>query len=267
METNSINQALLEDIWQKIPSEEKKQVASQAQSNAISAIVVLIMFGWAMAIGMREQWFFWGTFLVVPFAFQVATSKAWHARKPKLIVEYAAARATASYYAQQVTGERRSPSLQFKGLLERPFEANVQMEHELSHETPEEPTGPVPVWVTLFPDCVVMFSETPFGSRREFAHSIFEDLSASSESPDEDFGGQKRLTISVRDETGVEHLWVLTSKHSAHLSACERKLLQAIERRNTLAEEASLASQHSLRHEAASSLDAQPVIDSSPSAP
>jgi two-component system sensor histidine kinase PilS (NtrC family) len=55
METNSINQTLLEDIWQKIPPEEKKQVASQAQSTAISAIVVLIMFGWAMAIGMRER--------------------------------------------------------------------------------------------------------------------------------------------------------------------------------------------------------------------
>lgn len=256
METNSINQALLEDIWQKIPPEEKKQVASQAQSTAISAIVVLIMFGWAMAIGMREQWFFWGTFFVVPFAFQVATSKAWHVKKPKLIVEYAAARTTACFYAQQVTGQRRSPSLQFRGLLERPFGAHVQMERELSNETPEEPTGPVPVWVTLFPDCVVMFSETPFGSRREFAHSIFENLSASSESPEEDFGAQKRLTISVHDETGAEHRCVLTSTHSAHLSACERKLIQAIERRTTLAEEASLASHHNLRHEAQASLDA-----------
>ncbi len=130
------------------------------------------------------------------------------------------------------------------------------MERELSNDTPEEPTGPVPVWVTLFPDCVVMFSETPFGSRREFAHSIFEDLSASSESPEEDFGAHKRLTISVHDETGAEHRWVLTSTHSAHLSACERKLLQAIECRITLAEEASLASHHNLRHEAQASLDA-----------
>jgi hypothetical protein len=130
------------------------------------------------------------------------------------------------------------------------------MEHEISDETPEQVASPVPVWVTLFPDCVVMFSETPFGSRREFAHSIFEDLSAYSESPEDDFGDQKRLILSVNDETGADHRWVLTSTHSAHLSACERKLLQAIERRKTLAEEASLASHHALRHEAQASLDA-----------
>jgi hypothetical protein len=209
-----------------------------------------------MAIGMREQWFFWGTFLVVPFAFQVATSKAWHVRKPKIIVEYTAARATACFYAQQVTGQRRSPSLQFKGLLAHPFPANTTPEHEISDETLEESTGPVPVWVTLFPDCLVMFSETPFGSRREFAHSLSEDLSASSDSPEEEFGDDKRLTISVHDEMGAEHRWVLTSKHSAHLSACERKLLQAIERRNTSTERTSSKGRYSLRHEAQASLDA-----------
>jgi len=256
METNSLNQALLEDVWQKIPPEEKREVASQAQSTAISALVVLIMFGWAMAIGMRYQWFFWGTFLVVPFAFQVAPSKAWHVRKPKLIVEYTAARASACFYAQQVTGERRSTSLQFRGLLARPFPAGTPPEHVFSDETPEENTGPVPVWVTLFPDCLVMFSETPFGSRREFAHSLSEDLSASSDYPAEEFGDDKRLTISVHDEMGAEHRWVLTSQHSAHLSACERKLLQAIERRNTSTERTSSKGRYSLRQEAQASLDA-----------
>ena len=255
METNSVNEALVEDIWQKVPPEEKKQVASQAQSTAISATLVLIMFGWAMAIGMREQWFFWGTFLVVPFAFQVATSKAWQVKKPKLIVEYAAARATGCFYAQQLTGRNRSPSLQFKGMLDRQFAQDLQGEDDPFGETLDEIPGPIPVWVTLFSDCLVIFSETPFGARREFAHTIYEDLSVSTETPEEDFGDARRLILTIRDEPGSERRWILTSTHAAFIPACERKLLQAIEKRNRLAEEeASRESPRPVEREAQATL-------------
>jgi hypothetical protein len=249
METNSVNEALLQDIWQKIPSEERAAVVSQAQSTAISTILVVLMFGWAMAVGMREQWFFWGTFLIVPFAFQVATSKAWHSLKPKLIVEYTAARAAACFYAQQANGEYLVPQAQFKGVLEHAGSENPATEEELSPDRPDEPRGPVPVWITLFPDSLIMFSETPFGSQREFAHHFSEDISVGTEELDEDFGGLRRLIISVRDETGEERRWGLTSKYNAQLTACQRKLLSAMERRQALAEETALAKQNAIKQE------------------
>jgi len=249
METNSVNEALLQDIWQKIPPEERAEVGSRAQSTAISSILVILMFGWAVAVGMREQWYFWGTFLIVPFAFQVATSKAWHALKPKVIVEYTAARATACFYAQQANGRDLLPTAQFKGLLERQFSDDKQTESDLSEENPEEPRGPVPVWVTLFPDSLVMFSETPFGSQREFAHSTSEDISVSTDEMEEDFGNQRRLMISVRDANGAERRWALTSKHAAQLTICQRRLLNAMEKRQILMERTALAKQNAIKQE------------------
>ena len=256
METNSVTEALLLDIWQKIPPEEKKELASRAQSTAISTVLVVLMLGWAMAVGMREQWYFWGTFLIVPIAFQVATSKAWHALKPKLIVEYTAARATACFYAQQAKAAHMVPSVQFKGLLERQFSDDQQSESDISPDSAEEPRGPVSVWVTLFPDSLVMFSETPFGSQREFAHALAEDLSVTTEEMEDDFGDQRRLMISVRDVAGAERRWVLASKHAAQLSICQRRLLSAMERRQTLLEQASRAKQNAIKQEIQAALGA-----------
>ncbi len=267
METNSVNQALLQDIWQKIPQEEKNEAASRAQSTATSTIFILLMFGWAMAVGMREQWYFWGTFLIVPFAFQVATSKAWHAQKPKFLVEHTAARAAACFYAQQCDGKHLVPSVQFRGLLERPSSEERHIdtdqrtdeeqlsEADTSGNEIEEVQGPVLVWVALFPDSLVIFSETPFGSQREFAHNTSEEISVSADDMEEDFGNQRRLAISVRDETGVEKRWVLSSKHDAHLALCQRKLLKAMERRQTLIAQAALAERNAAKHEALASLE------------
>jgi hypothetical protein len=256
MATNSGNQALLQDIWQKIPPEEKSAIVSRAQSTAISAILVLLMFGWAMAIGMREQWYFWGTFLIIPFAFQIATSKAWHSLKPKLIIEYTAARATACFYAQQANGQKLLPTLQFKGFLERQLSDNQPTESDLSEEMLDRQPGPIPVWVTLFPDSLVIFSETPFGSHKEFAHSISEDISVGSEATEEEFGEPRRVSISVRDEAGAERRWILTSTHATQLTACERKLQQSIERRNALLEQHALARQAAVKQEVQAALEA-----------
>ncbi len=231
-------------------------MVSKAQSTAISTILVVLMFGWAMAVGMREQWFFWGTFLIVPFAFQVATSKAWHSLKPKLIVEYTAARAAACFYAQQANGHYLVPQAQFKGLLEHAGSEDQPPQEDLSPDGPHEPRGPVPVWITLFPDSLVMFSETPFGSQREFAHHFSEDISVTTEELEEDFGGQRRLMISVRDETGEERRWGLSSKHTAQLTACQRKLLSTMERRQAMAEQTALAKQNAIKQEIQAALEA-----------
>jgi hypothetical protein len=148
------------------------------------------------------------------------------------------------------------PQAQFKGLLERQFSDDQQPESDLGAQKEEEPRGPVPVWITLFPDSLVMFSETPFGSQREFAHRFSEHVSVSTEEMEEDFGDQRRLMLAVRDETGAERRWVLTSKHTSQLSACQRKLLSAMERRQALAEQASRAKQNAIKEEIQAALGA-----------
>jgi hypothetical protein len=255
MATNSENQALLDDVWQKIPAEEKQQVLSEAQTTGISTALIFVMFGAAIAMGLKEPWYFWGAFAVVPFLFQVASAKAWNIGKPRAIVHYTAARATAVYYAHNARGEELIPSLQFKGTLSREVnEEELFTPHSFTQGEAEERREPVPVWVTLFPDAFVIFSETPFGSRKELACSIYDDLSIRGEGFDEDSGEQKKLTISLRDNERADQRWSLTSHHTGNLIACERKLQSALERRDFTREQALHAQKTALEHEAQAAL-------------
>lgn len=250
METISENQALLDDVWQKIPPEEKQAVFTDAQTIGISTALILIMFGAAIAIGLHQPWFFWGSFAVVPFLFQVASAKAWNMAKPRVIVHYTAARATAVYYAQQVGGQNLLPSLQFKGILSREVsEEELEKNDSFMQEEGEERRPPVSVWVTLFPDSLVMFSETPLGSRKELACSIFEELSIGTDVGDEDSGEQRKLTISLRNDEGAEQRWILTSSHTGNLVACERKLQSALEKRNFALEQSAQAKKAAIEQE------------------
>jgi hypothetical protein len=128
-------------------------------------------------------------------------------------------------------------------------EEELENNDSFLHEEAEQSRGPVPVWVSLFPDSLVMFSETPLGSRREFACSIFEDISIGTEGGDEDSGEQRKLTISLRNAAGAEHRWTLTSQHIGNLAACERKLQSAIEKRNFLLEQSAHAKKAAIEHE------------------
>lgn len=248
METNSANDALIADVWQKIPPEDKKALASEAQSTAISAVVVFMMFGWGIAVGFKQPWYLWGSFCIVPFLFQILCRKAWNSIKPRAIVEYTAARATATHYASRAQGQELIPSLQFKGTLERELsDGFAEQDSALAHELNPESRGPVPVWVTLFPDSVVMFSETPRGAKRELACSLFEELSVTSEGFDDDALDQRKLLFSLRGPDGIEHRWTLRSSHISQLTACERKLQNSIERRNIILEQAAQAKQKAIK--------------------
>ncbi len=248
METNSENDALLADVWQKIPPEDKKALISEAQSTAISAVVIFLMFGWAIAVGLKQPWYLWGSFCVIPFLFQVLSRKAWNSIKPRAIVEYTAARATATHYASWANGRELLPSLQFKGTLEREISDEVaEQESFLALDPGLAGRGPVPVWVTIFPDSVVMFSESPRGAKRELACSIFEDLSVTSEGFDDDALDQRKLVFALRGPEGVERRWTLKSPHISQLTACERKLQNSIEKRNILLEQAAQTKQTAIK--------------------
>lgn len=245
METPPEKQVLLDDVWQKIPPEEKLQLLARAQSTGISTIFVLLMFTGSMAVGLKSPWIFWGSFFAVPFVFQMAAAKSWRIVKPKAVVEYTAARATASVYANQVHGHDLNPTLVFKGTLERSSQEEGDLSADTFIEEDVMPRGPVPVWVTLFPDSLVMFSESPHGSRKEFACSIFDELTISSEGMDDITNPDKRILVALKNKAGDESQWTLRSDYPASLVACERKLHSAIEKRNFLMEQTAQAKRNS----------------------
>jgi hypothetical protein len=84
-----------------------------------------------------------------------------------------------------------------------------------------------------------MFSEQPSGARREFAHSIFDFASVSSEGLDDASAAEKKIILNIRSRAGGENRWALSSDQLASLVVCERKLQGALERRDFILQQAA----------------------------
>jgi hypothetical protein len=243
METSLENNPLMDDVWQKIPPEEKVLLISQAHGAGISTLFVFLAFTGAIAVGLKMPWMFWGSFFLVPFVFQVASVRSWNVIKPRAIVQFTAARATTSIFAKHARGQDLNPTLIFKGALSRET-SEESSENSLLHQ--DDYRGSVPVWITLFPDSLVMFSEQNGGARREFAHSIFDFASVSSEGLDDPSVTEKRILLEIQTRGGNQIRWNLTSAQLASLVVCERKLQGALERRDFILQQTAQAKRGSL---------------------
>lgn len=231
-DTSSQSSPLLADIWQKIPPKDKVKLIAEAQSTGISTCLVLFSCAAAIAVGLKMPWAFWGTCFVLPFAFQLSSARAWRTVKARVVVEHTAARSTACWFAKQAQGQDLNPSLVFKGKLERIIDENVRKDSETWLDRFED-TQPIAVWITLFPDSFVMFSETPRGARKEFACSLYEELAVSSEGFEDEPGAPRKVLLSLTRGETVSN-WSLTSEDGASIIVCERKLQSSIDKRNFL---------------------------------
>lgn len=208
------------------------KLIARAQSTGISTCLLLFSCAAAIAVGLKMPWAFWGTCFVLPFAFQLSSARAWRTVKARVVVEHTAARSTACWFAKQAQGQDLNPSLVFKGILERIIDENVTKDSETWLDRFED-TQYIAVWITLFPDSFVMFSETPRGARKEFACSLYEDLAVSSEGFEDEPGSPRKIRISLTRGERVSN-WSLTSDDGASIVVCERKLQGSINKRNFL---------------------------------
>lgn len=231
---------LVADIWQKIPPKEKVYLISRAQAHGLQVCLVVFTLAAAVAVGLKMPWAFWGSCFTLPFVFQLASARAWGSVKARVLVEYSAARSTACWYAKQVRARELNPTLVFKGTLERAAQDGSAV-NESAWAAEFHDRGPVSVWVTLFPDSIVMFSETPRGARNELSFSLLDDFSATPEGFDDEPGAPRKIAIAHAQDGGVRNL-TLTSEDGASIVVCERKLQIAIERRNAILAEAEAVS-------------------------
>lgn len=232
--------AVAAEVWQKIPPEEKVTVIAKAQATGISTCLIIIALSACAAVGLKNPWFFWGMFFALPFAFQLASFKAWQMERVRVMGLYATVRASATWFASQARGRNFSPTLIFKGLLQKEV-GNEEVSKTEAWLDDERETGPVAVWVTLFPDSIVIFSEQPGGARKELACTFFDTLNMSSEGFEEESDSAQRLFLSLERKSGLVSNWTLTSESKASLLVCERKLRQAIAKREYQREQALAA--------------------------
>ncbi len=219
--TQEASGGLAEDIWGRIPPEERLEIMASAQAKGVQASLMLLLMGFSVAIGFKVPWILFGTILLMPFAFQIMSAKAWHLVKARPMLEYATARATSRLYAYHAGAHDLTPGLIFRAELEPVLQADEQ--DELSDELSEEPVAK-PVWVSLYPDTMVIIAEGPQGARLELGHSLFQNFSITAEGFDElEESSAKKLSIEVESHPGAVSRWNLASRYPATLLACERR--------------------------------------------
>lgn len=228
----------LEGIWEMIPPEERLEVLASAQARGLEACLMLLLMAFSAALGLRNPWVFFASLLVMPFAFQSVTNRAWRLVKALPMLEYATARTSARVYAQIAGSGHADPRLMFRAFLEPAIRDDYPDEAL-------ERTSQKPVWVSLFPDTLVIASESREGARLELAHNIFGNFSISADGGEEGDESQvRKLTIEVESHPGKVSRWHIASPHPTKLFACDRlarALIEKHERMRKVEEERRLA--------------------------
>jgi len=242
MSDDENSQAQFERTWQKVPQEERRELLARSQAKALEVCSIVAVFGCTAAFGLAMPWILLGVATLLPVLFQVVVARMWIEIKPQTIARYFVAGRTAMRYAEIFSSSNPTLKTMFRGTLQQLEEASDQIDPEFAAEYAEETTTqatlPKEVWICLFPDTLVMFSENPGGAKLEFIHSILEDFSAVLETPEGLNGAPlpSRLFIEVADNIESHTKWLVTSPHPSCLSTCERKIRFLIQRAQTTEE-------------------------------
>lgn len=208
------------ELWRQIPPEEKFGLMSKAHARATWAILITIFAAASLAIGFQEISIFWGAFIVSPLIFQLAASRSWRGLKPRLMLEYLAARSAARRYAFTCDARDLTLRLIFKGMVEEQYDKEHLSE---ALEAMVENTKRAEVWVALFGDAVVMMSEHKGGARAKLSHLLNEKLQI--ESVGEDYSSERQLILSSTEKNrGDEPKLKLTSRYPAALLVFEKQI-------------------------------------------
>jgi hypothetical protein len=233
-------------IWQKVPQEERTAILSRAQSRAVEVCALLAIFSCAAAFGLHVPAIALGAAACLPLVYQVVVARTVLDIKPQTVARYFMATRTATQYAQALHSCEPTPKALFRGILQPIPEEAEDINPDFAEEYAEERMATVPdpkeVWISLFPDTLVMFSENQEGARLEFNSPILHDFSITLDSP-EDLSGNPlphQLVIETTNASAVPKRWLLTSPHTSSLLACERKARFFAQRAQTLADQPPL---------------------------
>lgn len=215
------------EIWRMIPPEEKLSVMAAAHARGVLTAGITIVVAATVAIAFQVDWIFFGALILSPFIFQFASSKAWRGFRPRMMLEYLAARAAARRYAFAARAKELELQLLFRGTMEQVFDREQEMEKleaTIAHNKETE------VWIALFRDAVILMSEKPGGAKLEFGSLINDKLAIEGINPDGAEGEytinrEVMLTAQARGEKVRKKIKV-TSDYPAALVVFERKLLE-----------------------------------------
>lgn len=212
------------EIWRQIPPEEKVELMSQAHSKGVFAAFMAIVIACTLAVGFKVSLLMWASFLMSPFIFQLSAGRAWKSLRPRLMLEYLAARSAARRYAFTAKSKDLGLSLIFKGKIERIYkEDSVNQALEAAFQNNKETTA----WIALFNDAVVVMSEKIGGAKLEFAHLVDSKLQVDVEKSEADghLSDNCKVLLTSAARGKVDGATVkLTSKYPAAMLVFAQRL-------------------------------------------
>jgi hypothetical protein len=219
----------LNDMWQKVPEEERRDLLLRAQASAMEACALTAVVGCAAAFSLHAPVLVLCVALLLPVLFRVISIKLCVRMKPQTLLQYVVAAIASKRYAAATISKDTSLKLIFRGSLESvPLDDSApETAPEVSEEDARSNSTTVrDVWISLFPDSLIMISEGDNGAHLEFAHSTLEDFVValdSSENTESD-SAMRRLLIQTGNEEQITGRWVLSSPYPSMLVECERKI-------------------------------------------
>lgn len=211
----------ISDIWRNVPPEEKFEMMARSHSRGVLAAFIGILLGATLAVGLQIPQLLWAGCLLSPFVFQFASGKAWRDHRPKVLLEYLAARAVTRRYAFTVSAKDLGLRLIFKGTLEEEY-SDEKIQEALNRAFDNQRS--IEVWVALFNDALVIISERIGGARCELASPFNNKLMVESVNAGKgDYSSGKTIIITLTDRTHVKRRFRLTSKYPAALVVFEKE--------------------------------------------
>lgn len=213
------------EVWRQIPPEEKLQIMNKAHAAGVLATVIAIITLSTIAVGLKQNWLIWGAIMCSPFVFQFASGKRWRTLRPKVMLEYLAARSAARRFAYSLGSKDMRVSLMFKGELEELFDEEHRTEELEAEIADHKETA---VWVSLFSDCVIMMSERYGGAEQELGYLLNDRVKFEGRSPagEGDYSSNREIYISCQDRVKGDRRYRLTSPFPAALVVFEKKAIQ-----------------------------------------
>lgn len=176
-----------------------------ARAKGFDTCALVAIFGCSAALSLAMPWILACVATVIPVLYQVITNRVWRELKPRITATYYTASHTASLYAQELNLERANLRQIFRGKLSELPSLYSEVEDGESLEvrdlssklikdwdsddrgfrppdtTDEEQIKYRDVWVCLFPDTMLLFSENPDGAKLELSRSLIAGFAASLE--------------------------------------------------------------------------------------
>lgn len=227
------------EIWNIVPPEEKLELLARAQVSGMTTSVIMIAIGFTLAIALKIQALIWVSLVAAPLVFQTAAAKAWRSLKPKVLLEYLAARSVARRFAYAANSQALDLELLFRGHVQSIKEGETS-EISSAISSIENAAHDAMVWIGLLKDSVVAFRESRGGGVLEFVSITDKRLQISTRNTDGSsnaYSSNKEILITVDKAFGKTEVFKITSDYPVALNVLEKKLIGRIEASKKAAKE------------------------------